>query len=182
MNYTMDKFNTLVKTKGVLMAETFDVLVEIPQGSHNKYEVDHETGRIKLDRILFTSMVYPDNYGYIEGTLGEDGDPLDALVMLPEPVFPGCTVKCRAVGLYHMVDEAGGDDKVLCVPADVRFDTVKDIDDVSDFHKNEIDHFFSQYKALEPGKEVQPGSYWTNAARAEEEIAAARQRLADSER
>lgn len=105
MNYTMDKFNTLVKTKGVLMAETFDVLVEIPQGSHNKYEVDHETGRIKLDRILFTSMVYPDNYGYIEGTLGEDGDPLDALVMLPEPVFPGCTVKCRAVGLYHMVDE-----------------------------------------------------------------------------
>ena len=66
----MDKFNTLVKTKGVLMAETFDVLVEIPQGSHNKYEVDHETGRIKLDRILFTSMVYPDNYGYIEGTLG----------------------------------------------------------------------------------------------------------------
>lgn len=178
----MDKFNTLVKTKGVLMAETFDVLVEIPQGSHNKYEVDHETGRIKLDRILFTSMVYPDNYGYIEGTLGEDGDPLDALVMLPEPVFPGCTVKCRAVGLYHMVDEAGGDDKVLCVPADVRFDAVKDIDDVSDFHKNEIDHFFSQYKALEPGKEVQPGSYWTNAARAEEEIAAARQRLADSER
>ena len=82
------------------MAETFDVLVEIPQGSHNKYEVDHETGRIKLDRILFTSMVYPDNYGYIEGTLGEDGDPLDALVMLPEPVFPGCTVKC--LSLIHI--------------------------------------------------------------------------------
>lgn len=164
------------------MAETFDVVVEIPRGSRNKYEVDHETGRIRLDRTLFTSMEYPDDYGYIEGTLGEDGDPLDALVMLPISVFPGCVVECCAVGLYHMVDEAGGDDKVLCVPADVRYDNIKDIDDVSEFHKKEIDHFFSQYKALEPGKEVKPGSFWTNAAKAEAEIVAARKRLADSEK
>ena len=117
------------------MAETFNVVVEIPRGSKNKYEVDHETGRVFLDRTLFTSMGYPDDYGYIDGTLGEDGDPLDALVMIPNSVFPGCVVECRAVGLYHMVDEAGGDDKVLCVPADVRFDDIKDIDDVSEYHK-----------------------------------------------
>ena len=115
-------------------------------------------------------------------TLGEDGDPLDALVMIPNSVFPGCVVECRAVGLYHMVDEAGGDDKVLCVPADVRFDDIKDIDDVNEYHKAEIKHFFEQYKALEPGKEVLPGDYWTGADAAEKEIIAARQRLADSEK
>ena len=123
------------------MAETFNVVVEIPRGSKNKYEVDHETGRVFLDRTLFTSMGYPDDYGYIDGTLGEDGDPLDALVMIPNSVFPGCVVECRAVGLYHMVDEAGGDDKVLCVPADVRFDGIKDVEDVSEYHKAEIKHF-----------------------------------------
>ena len=123
------------------MAETFNVVVEIPRGSKNKYEVDHETGRVFLDRTLFTSMGYPDDYGYIDGTLGEDGDPLDALVMIPNSVFPGCVVECRAVGLYHMVDEAGGDDKVLCVPADVRFDDIKDVEDVSEYHKAEIKPF-----------------------------------------
>ena len=130
------------------MAETFNVVVEIPRGSKNKYEVDHETGRVFLDRTLFTSMGYPDDYGYIDGPLGE----------------------------------AGGDDKVLCVPADVRFDDIKDVDDVSEYHKAEIKHFFEQYKALEPGKEVMPGDYWTGAAKAEEEIVAARKRLADSEK
>ena len=120
------------------MAETFNVVVEIPRGSKNKYEVDHETGRVFLDRTLFTSMGYPDDYGYIDGTLGEDGDPLDALVMIPNSVFPGCVVECRA--------------------------------------------FFEQYKALEPGKEVLPGDYWTGADAAEKEIIAARQRLADSEK
>ena len=153
------------------MAETFNVVVEIPRGSKNKYEVDHETGRVFLDRTLFTSMGYPDDYGYI-----------DALVMIPNSVFPGCVVECRAVGLYHMVDEAGGDDKVLCVPADVRFDDIKDVEDVSEYHKAEIKHFFEQYKALEPGKEVLPGDYCTGAAKAEEEIVAARKRLADSEK
>ncbi|KFI76667.1 MAG: inorganic diphosphatase [Bifidobacterium mongoliense] len=160
------------------MAESFNVVVEIPRGSKNKYEIDHETGRIFLDRTLFTSMGYPDDYGYIDGTLGEDGDPLDALVMIPDSVFPGCIISCRAVGLYHMVDEAGGDDKVLCVPDDVRYADIKDIDDVSEFHKAEIKHFFEQYKALEPNKKVEPGDFWAGVDKAEQDIKEARERLA----
>ena len=161
------------------MAETFNVVVEIPRGSKNKYEVDHETGRVFLDRTLFTSMGYPDDYGYIDGTLGEDGDPLDALVMIPNSVFPGCVVECRAVGLYHMVDEAGGDDKVLCVPAgDQRASWRVDIDDVSEFHRLEIQHFFEVYKDLEPGKSVE-GAHWVDRAAAEAEINASYQRAID---
>ncbi|HWD24515.1 MAG TPA: inorganic diphosphatase, partial [Acidimicrobiales bacterium] len=83
----------------------FDVVVEIPTGQRNKYEVDHQTGRIRLDRTLFTAMCYPADYGYIEGTLGEDGDPLDALVLVEEPTFPGCLIACRAVAVYEMTDE-----------------------------------------------------------------------------
>ena len=95
----------------------FDVFVEIPQGHRNKYELDKETGRIRLDRMLFTSTRYPADYGFIENTLGLDGDPLDALVLLDEPTFPGCVIMCRAIGMFRMTDEAGGDDKVICVPA-----------------------------------------------------------------
>ena len=95
----------------------FDVTIEIPKGHRNKYEVDHVTGRIRLDRLLFTSMSYPGDYGYVEDTLGEDGDPLDAIVILDEPTFPGCVVRCRPVGVFQMTDEAGGDDKILCIPA-----------------------------------------------------------------
>ena len=110
---------------------TFDVTVEIPKGQKNKYEVDHDTGRIRLDRTLFTSTQYPADYGFIEGTLGQDGDPLDALVMITEPTFPGCLVQCRAIAMFRMKDEAGGDDKVLCVPAsDHRRDHIRDISDV----------------------------------------------------
>lgn len=95
----------------------FDVTIEIPKGQRNKYEVDHETGRVRLDRYLYTPMAYPTDYGFIEDTLGDDGDPLDALVLLPQPVFPGVLVAARPVGMFRMVDEHGGDDKVLCVPA-----------------------------------------------------------------
>ena len=106
----------------------FDVLVEIPKGERNKYEVDHESGRLRLDRTLFTSTQYPADYGYIEDTLGQDGDPLDALVILQQPTFPGCLIKCRAIGMFRMTDEAGGDDKVLCVPAaDPRLVHLRDI-------------------------------------------------------
>ena len=105
----------------------FDVTIEIPKGNRNKYEVDHETGRIRLDRTLFTATRYPADYGFVDGTLGDDGDPLDALVMLDEPTFPGCVVRARAVGMFHMRDEAGGDDKVLCVPAgDPRLEHIQD--------------------------------------------------------
>ncbi|MFS3129860.1 inorganic diphosphatase [Nocardioides sp. Bht2] len=160
----------------------FDVLVEIPKGSRNKYEVDHVTGRIHLDRYLYTSMAYPEDYGYIENTLGLDGDPLDALVILPEPTFPGCIVKARAIGVFKMVDEAGGDDKILCVPAgDPRFDHLKDIEDVPKFERLQIQHFFETYKDLEPGKSVEDGSEWTGRADAEAEIEASIERFKNSE-
>src|SRR6266849_6980038 len=95
----------------------FDVLIEIPRGSRNKYEVDHDSGLIRLDRTLFTATQYPADYGFVPDTLGEDGDPLDALVLVPEPTFPGCLIRSRPVGMFRMTDEKGGDDKILCVPA-----------------------------------------------------------------
>ncbi|MEV1007783.1 inorganic diphosphatase [Streptomyces sp. NPDC049881] len=148
----------------------FDVTIEIPKGSRNKYEVDHETGRVRLDRHLFTSMAYPADYGFVEGTLGEDGDPLDALVLLDAPTFPGCLIECRAIGMFKMTDEAGGDDKLLCVPAgDPRFEQLRDIEDVSAFVRGEIKHFFERYKDLEPNKHV-TGADWVGRAEAEAEI------------
>jgi inorganic pyrophosphatase len=147
----------------------FDVLIEIQKGSRNKYEVDHESGKVKLDRYLFTSFGYPTDYGYIEDTLGEDGDPLDALVLLPEPVFPGCIVEARPVGMFRMEDEKGGDDKVLCVLADPRWDHIQDIGDVSDFELDAIKHFFVHYKDLEPGKFVKAAD-WVGREEAEAEI------------
>jgi inorganic pyrophosphatase len=156
----------------------FDVLIEIPKGQRNKYEMDHESGRIRLDRMLFTSTRYPADYGYIEDTLADDGDPLDALVLLEEPTFPGCLIRCRAIGMFRMRDEKGADDKVLCVAAtDPRMAHLKDISDVSDFDLLEIQHFFEVYKALEPGKEVVPAT-WVGMADALLEIEACRERLA----
>ena len=143
-----------------------EVTIEIPKGSRNKYELDHETGKVYLDRYLFTPMAYPLDYGFIDETLADDGDPLDALVIAPEPVLPGVIVKARPLGLFKMTDEAGGDDKLLCVLDDVRFDHYQDISDVSDFLKDEIEHFFVHYKDLEPNKEV-TGSGWGNRAEAE---------------
>ena len=155
---------------------TFDVTVEIPKGQKNKYEVDHETGRIRLDRTLFTSTQYPADYGFIEGTLGQDGDPLDALVMIGEPTFPGCLIRCRAIAMFRMKDEAGCDDKVLCVPAsDPRRDHIRDLSDVRKFALLEIEHFFSVYKDLEPGKSVE-GATWTGADEAEDEVRASFER------
>jgi inorganic pyrophosphatase len=157
----------------------FDVTIEIPKGQRNKYEVDHESGRIRLDRMLFTSTRYPHDYGFIEGTLGEDGDPLDALVLLEEPTFPGCLIRCRAIGMFHMRDEKGGDDKVLCIPAgDPRKDHIQDLSDISEFDLLEVKHFFETYKDLEPGKSVE-GAHWTDRAGAEAEIEASRRRAAE---
>ena len=156
----------------------FDVLIEIPRGSRNKYEVDHATGRIRLDRTLFTATQYPADYGFVENTLGEDGDPLDALVLVQEPTFPGCLIRCRAVGMFHMRDEKGGDDKVLCIPSgDVRSAHIRDLDDISKFDLLEIQHFFETYKDLEPGKSVEDAR-WCPRAEAESEIEASRRRLA----
>jgi inorganic pyrophosphatase len=159
----------------------FDVVIEIPKGQRNKYEMDHHTGRIRLDRMLFTSTRYPADYGFIEHTLAEDGDPLDALVLLEEPTFPGCLISCRAIGMFRMRDEKGRDDKILCVPdTDPRHARLRDISDVSEFDLLEIQHFFEVYKALEPGKEVEAAK-WTGRQAAEDEIEACRNRLAEEE-
>ena len=132
-----------------------DVTIEIPKGSRVKYEVDHETGRVRLDRVLFTSMQYPTHYGYFENTLGEDGDPLDALVLLQDfDLHPGVIVESRPIGVFNMTDDGGGDAKILCVPVDARFDHIQEVTDVSDFLIKEIEHFFTRYKDLEPGKWV----------------------------
>lgn len=158
----------------------FDVTVEIPKGNRNKYEVDHDTHRIRLDRTLFTATQYPADYGFIDHTLGLDGDPLDALVLLLEPTFPGCLIECRAIGMFRMTDEAGGDDKVLCVPAgDPRQSHLRDVGDVSEFDQLEIKHFFEVYKDLEPGKSVE-GANWVGREAAETEVQASFQRFKDN--
>ena len=160
----------------------FDVLIEIPRGSRNKYEVDHASGRIRLDRTLFTATQYPGDYGYVEDTLGEDGDPLDALVVtVGQPLFPGVLVLCRTIGMFRMRDEMGADDKVLCVAStDPRMAHLRDIEHVSEFDRLEIQHFFEVYKALEPGKEVETAT-WVGRAEAEAEINACRARLSSAE-
>jgi inorganic pyrophosphatase len=156
-----------------------DVVIEIPKGQRNKYEMDHESGRIRLDRMLFTSTRYPSDYGYIDDTLADDGDPLDALVLLEEPTFPGCLITCRILGMFRMRDEQGLDDKVLCVPAaDPRMAHLRDIDDVPKFDRLEISHFFEVYKELEPGKSVQAEA-WADRAAAEAQVEACRKRAAE---
>jgi len=148
----------------------FDVTIEIPSGSRNKYEVDHHSGRIRLDRMLFTSTRYPHDYGFVDDTLGLDGDPLDVFVLLDEPTFPGCVISCRAIGMFRMTDEAGGDDKVICVPAgDPRKEHLRDIHHMPEFDRLEIQHFLEVYKDLEPGKSVE-GATWVGRKEAEDEI------------
>lgn len=153
-----------------------DVTIEINRGSRVKYEVDHETGRLRLDRVLFTSMQYPTAYGYFEDTLGEDGDPLDAMVILDVDVIPGVLVEARPIAVFRMTDEAGGDDKVLCVPADKRYDHIQSIADVSEQLKAEIKHFFERYKDLEPGKWVK-GEGWEDKDFAEKLVVEAQERF-----
>jgi inorganic pyrophosphatase len=148
----------------------FDVVVEVPMGSHNKYEMDPELGRIRLDRTLFTATQYPADYGFIPSTLAEDGEPLDALVLVAAPTFPGCEVLSRPVAVFWMRDEKGPDAKVLCVPAhDLRQDVVRDVGDLPHHLLDEIDHFFGVYKDLEPGKSAETRG-WQGRERAEEVV------------
>ena len=153
------------------------VVVEIPKGSRNKYEMDHDTGYVWLDRHLFTATAYPANYGFIHDTLGEDGDPLDALVLLEEPTFPGCHIRARAVGVFQMEDEAGPDAKILCVPhGDPRWESLKDLEDVPKHLLAEVTHFFEVYKALEPKKHSAVQD-WEDAATARRLVAEAQERF-----
>lgn len=129
------------------------VVVEIPKGSRNKYELRHDSDEIWLDRHLFTATNYPADYGFIPDTLAEDGDPLDVLVILEEPTFPGCHLWARPIGVFWMSDDAGPDAKILAVPAaDPRWAHIADIGDVAQHLLAEIGHFFEIYKALEPAK------------------------------
>ena len=159
----------------------YDVVIEIPKGSRNKYELDHETGRVYLDRVLFTTFVYPTDYGFFEGTLGLDGDPVDALVLLEYPVPPGVFVKVRPVGQLNMEDDGGIDTKVICVlEKDPRWSHIQDITDVPQQTRNEIEHFFLHYKDLEPGKWVKVDE-WAGAAEAERLVSEAFDRFAEHE-
>ena len=159
-------------------AVTFDVVVEVPKGSRNKYEWDAAVGAMRLDRQLFTATRYPGDYGFIPGTRADDGDPVDVLVVLDEATFPGCHIRCRAVGVLDMSDEHGGDEKILAVPdADPRI-TWRELEDVPDYVLEEIRHFFDIYKDLEPGKETEVGG-WHGRDAAEREISSARRRCAE---
>ena len=145
----------------------YPAVIEIPKGSRNKYEVDHETGRVFLDRVLFTSFVYPTDYGFFENTLGLDGDPVDVLVLLDYPLFPGVGLTVRPVAVFNMTDDGGSDAKVIAVlEKDPRWSHIQDIDDIPDYAKKEIEHFFEHYKDLEPGKWVKTEG-WQGQAEAE---------------
>ena len=149
-------------------------MIEIPKGSRNKYEADHETGKIWLDRLLFTATQYPTDYGFFPNTLGDDGDPLDALVLLDESTFPGCHIHARPVAVFWMQDEKGADAKVLCVPAtDPRWSHVQDMGDLPPHLLEEIGHFFDVYKALEPGKGTETRG-WEGRAAAEQAVVEAK--------
>ena len=158
-----------------------EVVIEIPKGSRNKYEADHETGAVWLDRMLFTATMYPTDYGYFPQTLGEDGDPLDALVLLDEPTFPGCHIRARPIGVFWMADEQGPDAKVLTIPStDPRWEDVRDIADLPSHLLDEIAHFFEVYKALEPGKRTEI-SNWQGRDEAERAIVEAQERFGSNE-
>jgi inorganic pyrophosphatase len=134
--------------------ETIEVFIEIPKGSRNKYEYDPERHVIRLDRRLFSATVYPADYGFVPDTLGEDGDPLDALVLNADPTFPGCLVRARPLAVFWMTDEKGGDAKIICVPEpDPEWTSAHDLGDLPKYLLAEIKHFFTVYKDLEPGKE-----------------------------
>lgn len=135
--------------------EIIYVIVEVPKGTKAKYEMDEKTGVLFLDRDLFTSMVYPGDYGLIPQTFCEDGDPVDALVLVSQSHYPGIVIPARPVALMRMEDEAGRDDKILCVPdikVDTTFKDIKDLEDISEHYLLEIKHFFKHMKELEPGK------------------------------
>lgn len=158
--------------------EQYELVVEIPRGSRNKYEMDHDTGAIWLDRPLFTATVYPADYGFFPDTLADDGDPLDGLVLIDEPTFPGCHLRVRPVGVFAMRDEAGDDEKVLCVLAgDARTEGYRDLTDIPVYVRREIEHFFEVYKALEPNKGTVT-SGWQDAGAARRAIATAGARFA----
>ena len=142
------------------MNNVVDALIEIPLGSKNKYELDEVTGRIKLDRVLYASMIYPAEYGIVEHTLAPDGDPLDILVVCSEPTFPGCIVPARVLGYLEMLDNGKLDYKLISVvDCDPRYDDIHELSDLPSFVLKEIANFFANYKVLQ-NVPVEVGQYY----------------------
>ncbi len=159
---------------------SFDVLIEIPKGSRNKYEYDFRLKKIRYDRMLFSSMMYPADYGFIPETLALDGDPLDVLVLVTEPTFPGCVMEVKPIGVFHMADEKGPDEKIVCVPvSDPVWNRLTDLSDMNPHLLKEIEHFFQVYKDLEQ-KKVDVGG-WGDVNEAHEIIDACITRFAAME-
>ncbi len=159
---------------------SFDVLIEIPKGSRNKYEYDFELKKIRYDRMIFSSMMYPADYGFVPETLALDGDPLDVLVLVTEPTFPGCVMEVKPIGVFHMADEKGPDEKVICVPvSDPIGNRVNDLSELNPHLIKEIEHFFKVYKDLEK-KKVDVGG-WGDVREAREIVAKCINRFAESD-
>lgn len=159
---------------------TFDVLIEIPKGSRNKYEYDFKLKKIRYDRMIFSSMMYPADYGFIPETLALDGDPLDVLVLVTEPTFPGCVMEVKPIGVFHMTDEKGPDEKVICVPvSDPIASTTNDLSELNPHLIKEIEHFFQVYKDLEK-KKVDVGG-WGDVNDAKKIVSQCILRFADSD-
>lgn len=159
---------------------SFDVLIEIPKGSRNKYEYDFELKKIRYDRMIFSSMMYPADYGFVPETLALDGDPLDVLVLVTEPTFPGCVMEVKPIGVFHMADEKGPDEKVICVPiSDPISNRVSDLKELNPHLIKEIEHFFKVYKDLEKKKVAVGG--WGNVAEAKEIVAKCINRFSESD-
>jgi inorganic pyrophosphatase len=163
------------------VANSFTAVIEIPKGSRNKYEYDHERHAIKLDRFLFASVVYPTDYGFIPDTLSLDGDPLDVMVVVSEPTFPGCVIEVKPIALFRMEDDQGIDDKVLAVPcSDPNWNQLERLEDINQQLRDEIAHFFSVYKDLERKKVKVEG--WFSREDAIKEIAESRERFDGDQR
>jgi len=146
---------------GGTMKTVIEAIIEIPMGTQNKYEVDKVKNRIKLNRVLYSKMTYPAEYGFIENTLAEDGDPLDILVLATTQTFPGCIVDARVVGYLDMYDSGEHDEKIIAVvDADPRFEDIQNIKDIKDLQLREIKLFFRTYKELQPGHHVEVLDYY----------------------
>ncbi len=154
--------------------EEINVIIEIQKGGgQNKYEFDKDTGRLTLDRVNGTTATYPADYGYVPGTLCEDGDPLDALLVIDESVVHGAVVPARAVGVLHMIDDGEGDEKLICVPAkDISKDHIKEVDDIDPNFKKRVEHFYKEYKAWKNNWQGTPVEYkgWGDAQEAKKII------------
>ncbi|MEL7233017.1 MAG: inorganic diphosphatase [Chloroflexota bacterium] len=162
-------------SSGPKLPEIVHAVIEVPKGNRNKYEYSKKSGVIKLDRVLYSPVVYPGDYGFIPRTLFEDGDPMDILVMINEPTFPGCVIEARPIGMFRMIDDEEKDFKVLAVPAtDPNFDGYHKMADIPAHFPKEVQHFFLTYKELQGTKVRSEG--WADVDEARAAIEASRQR------